>query len=118
MKSMTDTTNSDDQNSDDVLDQETLPCEGPAAEAQEQTPNRDEKTDFESGGRPWPVHRGNHSSLNGILREIYELLSYSYMNRIFEKGVKQFKSGDHLDLKDLFEVPQDMSSAYLVEKFW
>ena len=111
---MTETTNTDDQNSDVVIEQEPLPSEGPTVEARP----TDEKTDFESGGRPWPVHEGKHSSLKGVLGEMYESLSYSYMNRIFEKGMKQFKSGDHLDLEDLFEVPQEMSSANLVDKFW
>uniref|UniRef100_A0A7S3L4V8 ATP-dependent transporter ycf16 n=1 Tax=Amphora coffeiformis TaxID=265554 RepID=A0A7S3L4V8_9STRA len=114
MKSMTETANTDDQNSDDIIDQEPRPSEGPTAEARQ----HDEKTAVESGGRPWPAHQGKHSSLRGVLHETYESLSYSYMNRIFEKGMKQFKSGDHLDLEDLFEVPQDMSSAHLVDKFW
>ena len=113
MKGPTDTTNTDDQTSDGVMDnKEPGPSEGPEAEAKQNA----EKKGFETGDRPWPVERGNGSG--GFIRDMYELLSYSYMNRIFEKGMKQFKSGEHLDLEDLFEVPKDMSAAYLVDKFW
>ena len=68
--------------------------------------------------KPWPVHRQPKSSLREALRDLYMTLSYSYMNPIFQKGMNQFKSGEHLDLEDLFEVPSNMSSAHLVERFW
>lgn len=118
MKNMAETTNTDDQPSEEVVEDERhVPSEGPTAEAKS---NADKVEGFQKGGnrRPWPVDQGNYASFGAILRDFYASLSYSYMNRIFEKGMKQFKSGEHLDLEDLFEVPENMSSAFLVDRFW
>ena len=120
MTSMTDTAGTDDQQSDNVTDNGSSPPYLPA----EGRTKMNGKKDGHAGQhddqvkKPWPVDRRNHTSLRKTLHDLYISLSYSYMNPIFEKGMNQFKSGEHLDLEDLFGVPENMSSAFLVEKFW
>lgn len=50
-------------------------------------------------------------------RAIYGKWSYSYMDPILKKGRRQFKSKEHLEMSDLFQVPSDMHSRSLVTKF-
>lgn len=118
MPSMTETAGTDDQQSDDNDDNDDIDENGGPSTSAEGATKPIAKQQTPQGSKPWPVDRRNHATLREMLRNLYLSLSYSYMNPIFEKGVNQFKSGEHLDLEDLFEVPPGMSSAYLVEKFW
>lgn len=110
---MTDTAASDDQQSDNVTDTDSplRPEEGFSTSTK--TPEKDD----DKIKKPWPVDR-RKQTLGESLHDLYMSLSYTYMNPIFEKGMNQFKSGEHLDLEDLFAVPHDMSSGVLVQKFW
>ena len=112
---MTETAGTDDQQSDDHDD--INENGGPSTRAEGPTKTVAKQQD-PHGNKPWPVDRRKHATLRERLRNLFMTLSYSYMNPIFEKGMNQFKSGEHLDMEDLFEVPPSMSSAYLVEKFW
>ena len=78
-----------------------------------------EKTEPFNGAKPWPVEREGCTATTpcDTFVDWYNKLSYSYMNPIFQKGMNQFKSGQHLDMDDLFRVPTEMSSAVLVKRF-
>jgi hypothetical protein len=66
----------------------------------------------------WPETRPHKNSLFLWLSLTYSRWSYSYMNPILRKGRRQFKDGDHLELEDLYRVPQDMEANYLSAQFW
>jgi hypothetical protein len=64
-------------------------------------------------GNPWPEYLGF-----GFIRNVFTSWSFSYMNPILKLGKRQFKDGHHLTLEDLYDVPEDMKSEYLVKRFW
>ena len=110
---MTDTTGTDDQQSDDMPeDNERVPAEGPAK-------RKCEKEAPYEGAKPWPgSHRRNDSSLWDRLRNLCDMLSYSYMNPILDKGSKQtLDDGTHLSPENLYRVPTSMEAAFLEDKF-
>jgi len=68
--------------------------------------------------KAWPENFGRERNIKRWLLGIYNRWSYSYMNPVLRKGRRQFKDGEHLLLEDLYEVPDDMRSELLVERFW
>ena len=114
------TTGTDDQQSDEMIDDNDE--KGESGQAPHGANNKFTEAVKEAppvGGKPWPVEAMDQkASLCDRIRIWYGTLFYSYMNPIFQKGMNQFKSAEHLDQKDLFEVPSNMASEKLVERFW
>jgi hypothetical protein len=81
--------------------------------------SQEESESFKSGN-PWPEYLGGgkRSRICGWFRNVYTSWSFSYMNPILRKGKSQFKDGHHITLEDLYDVPDDMRSEYLVKRFW
>jgi hypothetical protein len=77
------------------------------------TRNKSSKDEPISFGNPWPEYLGF-----GWFRNVFISWSFSYMNPILRLGKRQFKDGHHLTLEDLYDVPDDMRSEYLVKRFW
>jgi hypothetical protein len=71
-----------------------------------------------SFGNPWPEYLDGKERICGWFRNVFTSWSFSYMNPILRKGKHQFKDGHHLNLEDLYDVPDDMRSEYLVKRFW
>lgn len=95
------------------------PSEEMSEEHDQQQPRRRKSRAHQDGSKPWPVdNRSSYASLWEAFTDMCNSLTYTYMNPILEKGRNQFKSGDHIDVDDLFEVPPHMSSAVLVSRFW
>jgi hypothetical protein len=71
-------------------------------------------------GNPWPEYLGGREPVRICvwIQDVYTSWSFSYMNPILRKGKRQFKDGHHLGLDDLYDVPEDMRSEYLVQRFW
>jgi hypothetical protein len=65
---------------------------------------------------PWPESRAPETLR---WRQIWSIWTYSYMNRILDKGHLQTKQDGvtHLTQADLFRVPMDMESKYLSSQF-
>lgn len=85
------------------------------------------ETSEPSTSRPWPEYNNKNGasasasaycSLGSRLKAVYSSWSFSYMNPVLHKGKRQFKDGHHLTLDDLYDVPDDMRSEYLVNEFW
>lgn len=77
--------------------------------------SQDEPVSF---GNAWPEYLGGRACMGGWFRNVFTSWSFSYMNPILRKGKQQFKDGHHLTLEDLYDVPDDMKSEYLVKRFW
>jgi hypothetical protein len=82
------------------------------------TGNKSSKEEPVSFGNPWPEYLGGRARMCGWFRNVFTSWSYSYMNPILRKGKDQFKDGHHLTIEDLYDVPDDMRSEYLVKQFW
>ena len=76
-----------------------------------------EKDDPLPSDKAWP-ETVKASGCCPRLRGLYSSWSFSYMNPILRKGKDQFKEGDHLEIGDLYKVPDDMRSEVLVARFW
>jgi len=70
-----------------------------------------------SSGNAWPENLGG-GRLFARIGGLYTSWSFSYMNPILRKGKRQFEDGHHLSWNDLYDVPDDMRSEYLVKRFW
>lgn len=57
-------------------------------------------------------------TFRGRMRRLYNSWTYSYMHPILQKGRRQFQDKNHLTQEDLFEVPDDLRSALLLQQFW
>jgi hypothetical protein len=83
------------------------------------TGNKRSQVEPVSFGNPWPEYLGGRRArICGWFRDVFTSWSFSYMNPILRKGKRQFKDGHHLTLEDLYDVPDDMRSEYLVQRFW
>jgi hypothetical protein len=89
--------------------------------------SQEESESFKFGtDNPWPEYLvgsgGGNKSRAGMcvwwFRNVCTSWSFSYMNPILRKGKRQFQDGHHLTLEDLYDVPDDMRSEYLVQRFW
>jgi ABC-type multidrug transport system fused ATPase/permease subunit len=120
---MGETISTEDQQSDIEEEISDAPSSNDAIDCKAKQERKERTTPSDKKGpKPWPVdhHKcptGHNFVWGGTLVNWYHVCFYSYMNPIFKKGMNQFKSGEHLDLDDLFSVPSDMSSAKLVQKF-
>jgi len=67
---------------------------------------------------PWPIQKScsfKSKDIRHRLYNLYQTLSFSYMNPILSKGQQQFTAtGQHLVLEDLYRVPDELRADQLV----
>lgn len=64
---------------------------------------------------PWPEEKDDHTSWLALS---FKRWTYSYMNRVLDKGARQtLEDGTHLCPDDLYGVPSTIESEHLVERF-
>jgi hypothetical protein len=66
-----------------------------------------------SDSKIWPERRDGFSVVSFL-----QSSTFSYMSKILDKGAERARSGEHLTLDHLYEVPERMKSRALKETFY
>lgn len=65
----------------------------------------------------WPEKQFPTRGKDSWFYAVYSAWTYSYMNPILRKGQRQFKDGDHLQMNDLYSVPEELTGEFLLSLF-
>src|SRR3569623_1133970 len=68
---------------------------------------------YQCSNHAWP-----ETSSRRRIRDIFNSWTYGYMKPILRKGRRLFQEEEQLEIGDLFEVPSNSTSEYLVKLFW